>query len=99
MLVHFNSSVGEFTMHGAVAVQLLKMMGHSGTVPSAILSADIPAALTRLRESLKQAPPPPPREEDEERDEPIPITRRAVPLIELLQNAVAAKADVTWDRV
>lgn len=99
MLVHFNSSVGEFTMHGASAVQLLRMMGHSGTVPSAILAADIPAALERLRESLKQAPPPPPREDDEEHEEPIPITRRAVPLIELLQNAIAEQADVTWDRV
>lgn len=98
MLVHFNSSVGEFTMHGAVAIQLLKMMGHSGTVPSAILAPDIPAALARLRESLKHAPPPPPREGDEEREEPIPITRRAVPLIELMKNAITENADITWDR-
>jgi hypothetical protein len=74
------------------------MMGHSGTVPSAILAADIPAALARLRESLKHAPPPPPPEDDEDREEPIPITRRAVPLIELMQNAIAGKADITWDR-
>jgi hypothetical protein len=98
MLVHFDSSVGQFTMHGAVAIQLLKMMGHSGTVPSAILAAEIPAALARLRESLKQAPPPAPREDDDEREEAIPISRRAVPLIELMQNAIAEKADITWDR-
>lgn len=99
MLVHFNSSVGGFTMHGAVAIQLLKMTGHSGTVPSAILSADLPAALARLREALRQAPPPAPSEDDEGREEPIPITRRAVPLVELMQKAIAEKADITWDRV
>jgi len=98
MLVHFNSSVGEFTMHGAVAIQLLKMMGHSGTVPSAILAADIPAALAKLRESLKNAPPAAiPENEDEER-EYVPIQRRAVPLIELLQNAAKDGVDVMWEK-
>src|SRR5512147_1742478 len=99
MLVKFDSKVGALTMFGDVAVQLLKMMGHSGTVPSAILAADIPAALARLREALQHAPPPAPREDDDERDESVPITRRAVPLMELMQNAIAAKADITWDRV
>jgi hypothetical protein len=97
MLVHFNSSVGEFTMHGPIAVQLLKMMGHSGTVPSAILAAEIPAAISRLREALKHAPPPPiPENEDEER-EFVPIARRAVPLLELLENAAKYGVDVMWE--
>lgn len=38
----------DITMFGDVALTLLKMMGHSGTVPSAILAADVPAALSRL---------------------------------------------------
>jgi hypothetical protein len=33
MLVTFDSNVGGFTMFGDVALKLLKMMGHSGTVP------------------------------------------------------------------
>ncbi len=99
MLIHFNSPVGEFTMHGDVAIQLLKMMGHSGTVPSAILAADIPAALARLRDALQHAPPPPPPKNDEEEREYVPIQRRAVPFIELLQNAARDDADVMWDRV
>jgi hypothetical protein len=31
----------DITMFGEVAVRLLKMMGHSGTVPSAVLAEDI----------------------------------------------------------
>ena len=37
-----------------VALQLLKMMGHSGTVPSAILPEDIPNALANLKGGLEQ---------------------------------------------
>ena len=49
MLVTFSCPVyADITMFGDVAVRLLKMMGHSGTVPSAIVAADVPAALERL---------------------------------------------------
>jgi hypothetical protein len=102
MLVSFDSKVGGFTMFGDVAVELLKMMGHSGTVPSAILAADIPAAVQRLRQALRNAPPPPPEPEDAndshgERKEPrVSIQTRAVPLIDLLERAAKRGADVTW---
>ena len=47
MLVTFRSKAwGNVTMFGDVAETLLKMMGHTGTVPSALLAADIPAART-----------------------------------------------------
>jgi hypothetical protein len=103
MLVHFESDVGGFTMFGDVAVQLLKMMGHSGTVPSALLAADIPAALERLQTALRTQPPPPP-EPDEgtvdqhgDRKEPrISIHTRAVPLVDLLTRAARRGSDITW---
>ena len=59
MLVRFDSDVGGFTMFGDIAVQLLKMMGHSGTVPSAIVAKDIPPALKRLQAALGALPPEP----------------------------------------
>ena len=44
MLVTFRSNAwGNVTMFGDVAVTLLKMMGHSGTVPSTLLARDIPS--------------------------------------------------------
>jgi hypothetical protein len=99
MLIRFNSPSGEFVMHGDVAMQLLKMMGHSGTVPSALLSADVPAALARLREAVRHAPPPAPPTNDDEEREYVPIQRRAVPLIELLEHAAQDGSVVMWDRV
>ena len=73
-------------MHGDAAVALLRAMGHSGTVPGAILAADLPEALASLRQrrSRTQAdgPSPVPRraargEEDE--DEDAPAARDAAP--------------------
>jgi len=101
MLVRFDSSVGTITMFGDVAVALLKMMGHSGTVPSAILAADIAAALARLKPAVAAAPEPPapPPDGDGTPEQPrVSLRQRAFPLIDLLERAARAGADVLWDR-
>ena len=76
-------------MHGDAAITLLRAMGHSGTVPGAILAADLPAALAQLRRTLDAqaaAPPPlpPPSdgddEDEQEREPPVSLRMRAVPL-------------------
>ena len=100
MLVNFDSNVGGFTMFGEPAVKLLKMMGHSGTVPSAILAKDIPAALERLKAALAAHPGSSPAEEentDETKKEPkVSLEQRAFPLIDLLTRAAARGCDVMW---
>jgi hypothetical protein len=101
MLVRFESDVGGFTMFGDVAVQLLKMMGHSGTVPSALLAPDIPAAIERLQAALERQPSPSPPVDEvdahgEKREPPVSIRTRAVPLIDLLARAARRGSDVTW---
>lgn len=100
MLVKFRSDAGDMTMFGDVAVELLKMMGHSGTVPSAILAKDIPAALERLKRAVADAPAPAPRSDDDEREKgpAVSLRQRAHPLIELLERAAGNGWDVTWDR-
>jgi hypothetical protein len=96
MLVKFDSKVGVITMFGDVAVSLLKAMGHSGTVPGALLAADIPAALERLKAAAGEAPPPEAAGEGEEPK--VSLKLRAFPLIELLERSAKANADVLWDR-
>ncbi len=64
MLVRFSTRFGQLLMLGEPAVALLKLGGHSGTVPSAVLAADLPAFLQRLRQGLEAhgdelSPPPP----------------------------------------
>ncbi len=55
MLVTFKSDAyADIMMFGDAALRLLKMMGHSGTVPSAILAEDVPAALDRLKRAIEE---------------------------------------------
>ena len=84
-------------MFGDIAVTLLKAMGNSGTVPGALLAADIPAALARLKAAAGDAPVP--TEAGGDREEPkVSLRQRAFPLIDLLERAAKAKADVLWDK-
>jgi hypothetical protein len=44
------------TMFGNVAVALIKLIGHSGTAPSALLGPDVPGALARPRAAVSADP-------------------------------------------
>ena len=108
MIVKFSTRFGQLTMHGAAAVALLEGMGHSGTVPGAILAADLPVALARLQRTLESqgdataasAPPPAPDEDEEERErEPVVTLRmRAAPLLDMVRTAIARNSDLMWER-
>ena len=88
-------------MFGDVAVHLLRLMGHSGTVPGAILAEDIPAALECLVAAIQaeQQLPEQKQTEDEEDSEPVvSLSLRAFPLIELLEAAAKKKCNVMWNK-
>ncbi|HVJ30794.1 MAG TPA: DUF1840 domain-containing protein [Gammaproteobacteria bacterium] len=106
MLVTFRTKAyANITMFGDVAKQLLELLGHSGTIPSAIKAEDVPAALARLEAALEQrraAEAADVPEGDRDRDDydaprKVTLSQRAVPLLELLRAATANKADVMWD--
>jgi hypothetical protein len=108
MIVRFSTGFGQLTMHGDAAVALLKGMGHSGTVPGAILADDLPQALASLQRMLEvsgdstgsTAPPPAEDEDDDERErEPvITLRKRAVPLLDMIRTAIARNSDLMWER-
>jgi len=102
MLVTFScEAYANITMFGDVAVRLLKLMGHSGTVPGAFLAADVPPALQRLEaaaEADAQSPEPEAPAEGEDDETVVSLSHRALPLIKLLQAAAKANCDVMWDR-
>jgi hypothetical protein len=107
MIVKFSTSIGQLTMHGDAAVALLKGMGHSGTVPGAILAADLPDALAQLQRMLETAgdatgaPPLPPAQSDEEereREPVITLKTRAIPLLDMIRTAIARDSDLMWER-
>ncbi len=97
MLVTFTTKAhADITMFGNVALVMLKMMGHSPTVPGAILAADVPLALTRLTSAVDAAKAAPVENEDE--DEPaVSMAHRGLPLIDLLAAAARENCDVMWD--
>jgi hypothetical protein len=97
MLVTFTTKAyADITMFGNDAVPLLKMMGHSGTVPSAILAADIPAALSRLTAAITAGESPPAAMDQEQDNSSVSVAHRALPLIELLAAAAKNNCDVMW---
>lgn len=97
MLVTFTTDAyADITMFGDVGLAMLKMMGHSATVPGAILAADVPAALAQLKAALASDTTAPPVR-DVDADEPVvSMANRGLPLVNLLEAAVKAKADVMW---
>ncbi len=89
----------DITMFGDVALILLKMMGHSKTVPGAILAADVPMALNRLKTAIKNtenASTPVEQENEDEVERLVSIADRALPLINLLTAAAEAECNVMW---
>lgn len=113
MLVKFNSSeAGKIIMYAEHARPLLKAMGHDCRAHGAITQPELPVALARLRAGLAElekaaaaAQGEAGNQDDEEeiaagkKPEPIPISRRAWPLIEMLERTAKAGDDafVTWD--
>jgi hypothetical protein len=104
MIVTFQSRAhADILMFGDIAVSLLKLMGHSGTVPGALQAGDIPTALDHLKKAVAinkaiVADASDRVEEEESGERTINLAHRALPLIELLTAAAIAKCDVMWDK-
>lgn len=102
MLVTFTTDVfADITMFEKDAHTMLKMMGHSGTVPSAILAEDVPAALNRLTAAINSENASLLIDEDEGEDEDtnepvVSLANRALPLINLLTAAANKGCNVMW---
>jgi hypothetical protein len=98
MLVTFTTKYhADIIMFGDIGVSMLKMMGHSGTVPGAILADDVAAALASLQTALTQRAEPIAEQAGADEEAPVvSISKRALPLIELLNNAIKEQRDVTW---
>jgi hypothetical protein len=109
MLVSFTTRFGHLLLQGEPALALLRLGGHSGTIPGAILEADLPAFLARLRAGLEihgdeYSPAPPPAADqadtaadDEPRERPVRLRLRAVPLLDMIETAVRQHSDLMWE--
>jgi len=100
MLVTFTTDAhANITMFGEDALGMLRMMGHSATVPGAILAADVPEALERLASAVGASDRTPVAASSADADEqPVSTAHRGQPLISLLAAAVHEGSDVMWER-
>jgi len=97
LLVTFTTDAyADITMFGDVALTLLKMMGHSATVPGAILAADVPAALSRLTIAIDAEKTSLPVQDKDTNESVVSMANRGLPLINLLTAAVKADCNVMW---
>src|SRR5665647_128586 len=86
----------DIALFETVPLTMLKLMGHSATVPGAILAADVPVALSRLTAAI-DAEKSSPLLADKDADEPVvSMAHRALPLINLLTAAAKAESNVMW---
>ena len=86
----------DITMFGDVAHNMLEMMGHSATVPGAILAKDIPAALDRLTLAINAEKSSPQVQGEDEDERVVSMAHRGLTLINLLTAAVKANCNVMW---
>ena len=104
MLVRFKSDVGGFTMFGDVAKTLLRLAGHSASVPGAIPAEDVAEALARLeaamaaREASGEDAGAAGERDDGDAEPPVALRQRAFPLIELLRDAAREPCGIMWDQ-
>lgn len=97
MLVTFHSAAYEnITYFGDIAQQLIRLMGHSGTVPGAIKSEDLPEALSLLLQGLASNKFNTSEHEDDEGMMEVDLAKRAIPLINLLKASIKMDCNVMW---
>jgi hypothetical protein len=99
MLITFKTkSYADIVMFGEVGKKMLKFMGFGDAVPGAIVKADLPEALQNLRNALDQIPEPSVQQDPGEDEQPeISLRTRALPLIKLLESAIADDNNVNWN--
>jgi hypothetical protein len=103
MLITFRTKAyADITLFGQVALTLIRLMGHSGTVPGAILAEDVPEALAQLRAATAAtldalAPGPTGGRGDDADEPPVTLSHRAIPVIALLDAAARDGCNVMWD--
>ena len=99
MLITFKTSAyANITMLGDVGRKMLEMMAFGSSVPGAINAEDVPTALDNLKSALARLPTQVEPAGDADDDQPaVSLHTRAVPLVELLQSAVADETYVRWE--
>jgi len=99
MLITFKSrAYANITMFGDVGRKMLEMMAFGSSVPGAISAADVTRALDNLRQGLSTVPDQLQAAGAEDEEQPsTSLHTRALPLLELLEAAIADESAIRWE--
>ena len=99
MLITFSTRSGpSVSMFENIATTLIKRMGHSDTIPGAILAADLQGYYNTLQQALKQEQAVAEDADDQDFiDEPVSLQQRSYPLMELMKKAIERGENLMWD--
>jgi len=99
MITFSTDRYSDISMFNDVAQQLLSMIGHSGSVPGAILAEDVPAALQRLKQASESDTEVIAGDDDGDdsgESARVSLMMRALPLIALFESAQQNNSNVMW---
>jgi hypothetical protein len=99
MLITFKSSAhANITMLGDVGLKMLELMKFGTSVPGAVNTEDVSQALDNLRVALEKMPEHVEPAGEAAEDQPaVSLQTRAIPLVDLLQAALADQTYVRWE--
>ena len=96
-LVKFESDVGTLVVPNNYANQMLKMIGHSGVIPSALLPEEIPDALANLAQNLQTQDNKQVDKRKTQHYQPEPsLKTRVFPFQQLLEKAIQKHCEILW---
>lgn len=101
-MIRFTSpAAASVSMFEKDAKTFIRLMGHSGTIPSAIRAEDVATALQHLETALQaeaaQTEAPNKAPVDNAEDKAVSANVRAYPLLQLLKAAIAKQQNVMWE--
>lgn len=97
MPITFKSKSGaNILMLDAIGMEMLKMLDFGTRIPGAIRAEDLPLARDNLQNALAALPAPAPQDSEED-DPPISPKTRALPLLQLIEAAIADGEYLRWD--
>lgn len=105
-MIRFTSPAGaSVSMFDKDAMALIRMMGHSGAIPSAIRAEDIASALGKLEAALQseeakatETKQEHPLQDNAEEKVVVGVNVRAYPLVQLLKAAAEKQKNVMWEQ-
>jgi len=95
MIIFQTKHHADITMFDNVALKLIRLMGHSETVPGAFTEEEVGQALNNLKQAIAT---PTAQSGDSWDDDSVSLAHRAKPLLDLLETAKQNQEHVIWEK-